>query len=205
MKKITLLLMTSILLLASTVEAQHDIDINAAGIFYKNFGIDYEYIIQDQMGVGLSFTYAQNTLGVKLDKDAKFSAIDIVPEFKFYSNPSQGGDQVYISSYLKYKNATWEDMMYKENTIETTYNLSFSGLALGFQGGFKKVFPSNFYIELSAGVGRYIITNWNDTANPKLKLSDAKNDTKNNTYADNFMYNWDFRFALGLGWRFGGY
>ena len=205
MKKITLIVVSFFLLIGTNVKAQHDLDINAAGIFYKNFGIDYEYIIKDQMGAGLSLTYAQNTLGMKLDDGVDFSAFEIVPEFKFYPNPSNGGDKMYIGGYIKYKSATWKDMSYQlAGEDEELFDMSYSGVAVGFNLGYKMIFASGFFVEASAGAGRFLITNWDDTGDAKLKLSDAENDTRNNTYADNFMFNWDVRFALGLGWRFGG-
>lgn len=184
----------------SIVKAQHDIDINAAGIFYKNFGIDYEYVINDQIGAGLSFTYAQNTLGMSIPSGVDFSAFEIVPEFKFYPTPSQGADKFFVSAYLKYKSAKWEDMSYLINKEEAFYDMTYSGTAMGFQLGYKMLFRSSFYLEASVGMGRYLFTNWDDTGDKKYKLSDDEN----NDYNDNFMFNWDLRFALGLGYRFGG-
>ena len=180
------------------LKAQHDFDINAAGIFYKNFGIDYEHIFNDQVGVGLSYTYSQNTLGMSIPSGAKFSASDIVPEFKYYPIPSQGGDRLFISIYLKYKMATWKDMTY--NSDQTYYDLSFNGMAMGFQLGYKMLFRSSFYIEPSIGMGRFLFTNWDDTADKKLQLSKSEN----NDYTDDFMFNWDLRFAISIGYRIGG-
>ena len=186
--------------IGSTVDAQHDIDINAAGIFYKNFGIDYEYVINDQTGAGLSFTYAQNTLGMSIPSGVDFSAYEITPEFKFYPIPSQGADKFFVSVYLKYKSAKWEDMSYMLNNEETFYDLTYSGTAMGFQAGYKMLFRSNFYMEASVGMGRYLFANWDDTGDKKYKLSEDEN----NDYNDKFLFNWDIRFALGLGYRFGG-
>ena len=189
--------------IGGTVNAQHDFDINAAGLFYKNFGVDYEYNIKDQMGIGLSFTYAQNTLGMALDDGVNFSTIDIVGEHKFYPNPSNGGDRFYISLYIKYRTSSWKDMSYTSANLEKKYDMSFQGMAVGFQTGYKKVFPSGIYFEGSIGAGRYLFTKWDDTADPSHNLSDKNNDYKNNEFVDHFMFNWDVRFALSLGWRFG--
>ena len=189
-----------LLLLSPSLKAQHDLDINVLGIFYKNLQLDYEYVVNDQMGVGLSLMYGQNTLDMDIPSGVDYSAFEVVPEFNFYPIPSQGADKLFITVYMKYKSAKWEDMSYMVNTDEKYYDLTYGGVAIGFQLGYKLLFRSNFYMQASVGMGRYLFTDWDDTGDKKLKLSEADN----NEYHNDFIYEWDVRFALGLGYRFGG-
>ena len=186
--------------LSSSLKAQHDVDINVLGIFYKNLQIDYEYVVNDQTGVGLSLMYGQNTLDMDIPSGVDYSAFEIVPEFNFYPIPSQGVDKLFITVYMKYKSAKWEDMSYMVNAEEKYYDLTYGGVGIGFQLGYKLLFRSNFFLQASAGMGRYIFTDWDDTGDKKFKLSESEN----NEYRDDFIYEWDVRFALGLGYRFGG-
>ncbi len=55
-----------------------------------------------------------------------------------------------------------------------------------------------FYFETLFGAGRFLTTNWTS--------SDSNfDDDINDAWGGSSWYTWDFRFALNIGWRFGGY
>ncbi len=197
MKKIYLLSITIVLFLTSSVQAQHDVNINAIGLFFKNYGLGYEYVINDEMGAGASFNYVNGLWFGDLGTDISYSSFNIAPEFRFYFNPSDGADGFYFGGYAKYQTSTWGgNTGYDSNNNAVKYDYTFNGLALGMQTGKKWVTNSGFYFETLFGMGRFLTTSWSST-NPNFNPSD---DFENSSW-----YTWDFRFALNIGWRFGGY
>lgn len=202
MKRITLLTIALLFILTSSLKAQHDVNINVAGLLLKNYGLGYEYVINDEMGAAASFNFVNGGLFVDLTDDISYSSINFAPEFRFYTNPSDGGDGIFFAGYAKYQSSTWsfKDGIFTSSTGNSSlkdYDLNFSGVALGIQSGGKWVLNSGIFIESFFGVGRYLTTNWSS--------SDTDFDDQINDYEGLTWFSWDFRFSVAVGYRFGGY
>lgn len=210
MKKIILIAILIIFSVAS-VRAQHDVRVNAFGLFLKHYGVGYEYIINDELGTGVFINYSTGIpvpIMISYVSDAgdphgSYSVLTISPEFRFYTNPEDGADGFYFAGYLRYKSSEWVDLEYKLNGSSKIeyYNLNYNGLMAGFSFGKKWMTNSGLYIESYFGVGKSIIgkeTNSNYI---------VENDLITNGYIDKYSQysGWDFRFNISLGYRIGGY
>jgi len=217
MKKFTSLVLGLALLGGTSLKAQHDINANVLGAFFGNYGLGYEYVINDEMGAGISFNYATGFLGIDLDDvtDQTFSSFNIAPEFRFYFNPEDGADGFYFGGYMKYYTSTYGNMNYNLQTTTTNpngtttytskdvkYDRSYTGFAVGIETGRKWVTNSGFFFETMWGFGKFLGGSW-DISNAEVK---AKLDEDNYDFnADNPFAAWDMRLSIGIGWRLGGY
>ncbi|PCJ28528.1 MAG: hypothetical protein COA97_00835 [Flavobacteriales bacterium] len=213
MKKITGLLIAFFILTSIGLKAQHDVKINALALLFKSYGFGYEYVINDEMGAGISLSYA-NSFGFGLGdefSESSFSALKITPEFRFYFSPEDGADGFYFGAYIKYATVTWADLEYTfsiydpitftSTNFNTKYDLTFNGLAFGIQSGKKWVTNSGFFLETNFSFGRYLSgsVEYSNSAVATLfedNFSPAED-------AMNIWYTFDFGFALNIGWRFG--
>ncbi len=213
MKKILLAILI-LSISASSVVAQHDVKVNLFGAFFKDFGVGYEYIINDQLSAGVFINSVSGTpfLGVEQYFDGyegfNYSAFKISPEFRYYTSPDFGADKRYYSAYLRYSTENFTNLDYEsQNDITgeyTTMPYSFKNnrITVGLTTGSKWVLNSGIYIESLWGVGRSISTS------PTFSTPDAEDYIKG--YSDdlsNYDYysEWDFRLQISIGYRFGGY
>lgn len=212
MKKITGVLLV-LLFIFSTIglKAQHDVRLNILGAFFKNYGIGYEYLINDEMGAGISVNYATSFLGI--DGDGNFSSFNVAPEFRFYFNPEDGADGFYFGGYLKYAKVdfkglsanigtgtfdTWGNEIY----ADLPYDVNLNGFAFGIQSGKKWVTNSGFFFETNFGFGRYLTKSVSYTNSAVETYYDRTGNTGDED-ALNWMYTFDWRFAINIGYRFG--
>jgi len=200
MKKIALCIMTSVLAIG-TSEAQHDIKLNMLGVVFGNYGVNYEYVISPEMSAGGAVNYylfKTKTTGFSgEDNENKYVGFNFAPEFRFYFNPDDDAEGMYVGAYLKYRSATSDGWSYVDaqgNFAETTR--STNGLAFGILGGKKWVADAGFIFETYFGIGKYL------TNNVKFGSSEYE------TYWDQYptfevtgLSAIDVRLGLGIGWR----
>ena len=204
MKKIKLLFLASILF-PFIINAQHDVKVNAIGIFFKNYGVGYEYIINEEMGAGIDMNIVSGNVSLfsSFDSNVKHSSFSLTPNFKFYFSPDYGADGFYFEGYLKYKNMSDKNLVYHDGTRDINYDMGFSGVALGIATGKKWVTNSGFYFETLFGFGRFLTKSFSYSDS----YVEGKLKENNPSYEStlDFVYSWDLRFHLNVGWRFGGY
>ena len=206
-KRIKLLFLVSILF-PFVVNAQHDVNINAIGLFFQNYGLGYEYVINEGGGAGIDFNYATSKIYNPSKENNSYSSFSISPNYKFYFSPDYGADGYYFEAYLKYKTTT-DGLVYSENTgsgYEThAYDLKSSGLGLGIALGKKRITNSGSYMITLFGIGRFVTQNFSFSDADVEAMVKKNNPNYKDVLSKEFLYTWDFRVHLGVGWRFGGY
>ena len=189
----------------STLMAQHDVKINALGVFFKNYSVGYEYIINDEMSGGLSINYAAGSWLLEALNDiegtnTQYSSFSLTPEFRYYTNPDFGADKRYFGAYLIYEGVSWDNLTvydYDNNSKEITYNMKNTGIGIGIMSGQKWVTNSGIYIETLIGFGRFMSSN--------TTISDPRAAEIIDLTEYGYISAWDFRFQIGVGYRIGGY
>jgi len=212
MKKLLVTIVT-VFIFSSSLLAQVDVKVNAFGLFFKNYGMGAEYIINDEISAGAFINYdSYRDLGIFLDvlsggsANTVYSSFTFSPEFRYYINPEDGADNRYFSAYLRYQSANWTDLETgipdpQGNNIETLYDVDNKGFAIGIGAGKKWVTNSGLYFETYYGVGKFLtnsITYSNSAVENKMK-------TNGNEDEYEFYAQWDLRFHISIGYRFGGY
>ena len=195
-KKHFILLCLFIMVLGvSTTRAQQDINVNVLGLFFRNYGLGYEYSINEESSFAASFNYVDG-FWFDFSNDIIYSDFNITPEYRFYFKPSESTDGFYVGAYIKYQTAAFGDLrFYDDNGKVEFYNLNFNGLALGIETGKKWVSHRGFYFETLFGFGRFIISDW----------STSKKNIPTVDFDKNPLYSFDFRMSLNIGWRFKDY
>ena len=195
-----------------SLNAQHDVKTNFIGLLFKNYGLGYEFIINDEMGAGLSFSYSKSLLGFDT-KD--YSSLNITPDFRFYTNPEDGADGFYFGGYLNYAKVGIDNLSLSLST-ETTdangyttvtyadvpYNYTLTGIALGIELGRKWVTNSGVFFETNFGIGRYLTTS-HSYSNSRVKDYYETTDSRGFEEGMDWFYTFDYRFGLNIGYRFG--
>ena len=183
--------------------AQQDIRVNALGLFFKNYGLGYEYIINDEIAAGVYINVSNGSLLLNAINDINgsdygYSSVSIMPEFKYYYNPDFGADNRYFGAYLIYQNVSWNKLTaYDDNNNEIKYDMNNTSYGIGVLTGQKWVTNSGIYIESLIGIGKFF-TSSIDFSDPNVE---QYVDTKSYKYVSSY----DFRFQVSVGYRIGGY
>ena len=199
-----------ILLFTTSLYAQHDIKANFFGLGFNNYGMGYEYIINDEMAAGIFIDYSENsiysnliTYGIDGDpfstEGYQYYRFCISPEFRFYSSPDYGADKRFFSFYARYKNTVYNDISFYEPNNEIKYGTINKQFGIGVATGQKWITNSGIYFETYLGIGRMIVSNlvYDNTY--------VENELNNGSYEHVYESFWDVRFHLSVGYRIGGY
>jgi hypothetical protein len=188
----------------SSLMAQHDVKINALGLFFRNYSAGYEYIINDEISAGISTNFAKGSWLLQAmngidGSSTTYSGFSITPEFRYYTNPDFGADKRYFGAYLIYEGVSWGDLTVYDydNSNTITYDMSNTGIGIGIIGGQKWVTNSGIYFESLLGFGRFMSSN--------ITISDTRANEIINLAEYDFISGWDLRFQIGIGYRIGGY
>ena len=212
MKKI---LIIALLISGSTLKAQHDVSVDVLGFAFSKYGLGYEYALNPNNSVGMNINFtnknmfddgiSNNPIYANLDKEYKYSEMNIVPEYKAFLTPNKGSDGVYMGIYGKFRTSKASGNSFTDttgvNTIKTT-DVSTTGLALGAMAGYKWKTSGAMFFEATVGIGKFLVNN--------VKYSDAlaENDSSFDEndyipYIGNTL-SVDLRIALKIGIRIGG-
>ncbi len=210
MKKFILLF--SIIISASTMIAQHDIKVNALGLFFKHYGLGYQYNINAQFSAGVFINYSANPNILSVENfysdlhginNASRSDFSFSPEIRYYLYPTFWADSRYIGAYFRYRTGEWKDLYYMDSSYskELYYNMNYSNYVIGILTGYKWLTSSGIYIETYTGFGRAV------GYTTELSTTYAENHfEKNGGLAEyEFLSSWDLRFQIAVGYRIGGY
>ncbi|MCK5846008.1 MAG: DUF3575 domain-containing protein [Bacteroidales bacterium] len=202
------LILTALVLIlsVSSVVAQHDIKTNLFGLFFKNYGLGYEYIINDEISVGAYYNYTNFKKYTDPEALIEGWGVDqngysISGEFRYYINPDFGADKRYIGAYGRYSETNLHDLNYYIGQDKFLFDMTYNGFILGVITGQKIVMNSGLYIETLIGIGKYISTN------TEFSDSNSEKYVVDNIGIEEYDYisKWDLRFQFAVGYRIGGY
>lgn len=200
MKKIKLLLGIVAMSLSLNLGAQHEVKTNVLGLLFNQFGATYEYVLEDNLGIGASISYFTPPSSFSYD----YSAFAFTPEVKYYIDPTRrDADKYFVGGYLKYRNTVADEYLltFDDDGNDLYIGQTTNGLAIGIMSGRKWVTKSGFTFETWAGFGRYLFTaeSYTDGYDPD-EADDIFGDLISS--ADD-LPSWDVRVGITLGWRFG--
>ena len=171
--------------------AQHEVKTNVLGLIFNQFGLTYEYVLDENMGILGSIAYFTPPSSFAYD----YAAISFTPEFRYYFNPDDDAEGYFVGGYLKYRNtSTDEYTSYQNDQGEiVTVGQNTNGVALGLTSGRKWVTRSGFMFETFVGIGRYLFVSESYT-----------NDYEPGEFEElvEDLPAWDFRLGASVGWRF---
>ncbi|MEQ9262516.1 MAG: DUF3575 domain-containing protein [Owenweeksia sp.] len=188
--------LSAILLVAFTCvslksNAQHEVKTNVLGLLFNQFGLTYEYVLDENMGILGSVAYFTPPSSFSYD----YTAISFTPEFRYYLNPDDDAEGYFVGGYLKYRNTSTDEYPGIDtsgfgftNVTQTT-----NGVALGITTGRKWVTRSGFMFETFVGFGRYLFVS--ETYSDDYEPGEFEN-------AVDDLPAWDFRLGASVGWRF---
>ena len=186
-----------------SIQAQFEIKINPIMTALGEADISGEYIINDALGVELSlqpffgksyeFSNLDGFVGKQSGMGEKLRA-------KYYYEPSDGGDEQYVSAFVSnLSNSIVRDFeSYNSNTqTDATYTETFkqSYIGIGFEYGYKLHIEPGFVLEFALGVGAYL------TNNSKIIIDPEDLDHKG--YDKKPQLPFFFSGKFGIGYRFG--
>jgi Protein of unknown function (DUF3575) len=208
------LIIAALIFSGVTLKAQHDISTDVLGFAFSKFGIGYEYAINSQNSVGIytSFT-SENLLGddKNLFGDIDYSEFNIMPEYKMFMTPNKGNDGIYAGIYGKYRSSNSKDNLYSgldpNNALvilSGKTDVSTTGLALGALLGYKWKTSGAFFLEVTAGIGKFLMddVSYSDSTVEGLTVTDFNEDDYIPYIGNKLPI--DLRLAVKVGLRFGG-
>lgn len=196
------------------VKAQHDISLDALGFAFSKYGIGYEYAINSKNSVGINvnftsknmFSDMKNQYSV-IDGDLDYSEMNIIPEYKSFFTPNKGNDGVYLGIYGKFRTSssagnTFATVVDTVPVIGQT-DVSSTGIALGAMVGYKWKTSGAMFLEVTAGVGKFLSTSVSYSNSIAEDLDESEfNEDDYIPYIGNELPV-DFRLALKIGIRIG--
>ena len=212
MKKIVI----AVLVLSGfAAKAQHDVSLDVLGFAFSKYGLGYEYALNSQNSVGINVNFTSKnmfddgkTQYSLLDGDINYSEMNIIPEYKYFATPNKGNDGIYIGVYGKFRTSNCTDNSYigfMDTTLVTgKTDVSTSGISLGALVGYKWKTTGALFLEVTAGVGKFLTTSVNYSDATAEKLDEQYfNEDDYIPYIGNSLAV-DLRLALKIGLRFGG-
>jgi len=214
------LMISALLISGLTLKAQHDISVDVLGFAFSKYGLGYEYGINPSNSVGINVNFSSKNMfddGISNNpiyaaKDGKYaySEMNIVPEYKAFFTPNKGNDGVYLGLYGKFRTSKAAGNTYSDTTgfVSTgnlkypTTDVSTTGLALGVMGGYKWKTSGVLFLEVTAGVGKFLMNN--------VKYSSVKAEDDPNFNQEDYVpyigsaLAVDIRIAVKIGIRIGG-
>lgn len=212
MKKIIIgaLLLTS----GFGLKAQHDISLDALGFAFSKYGIGYEYAINSKNSVGININFTSKNMFSDMknqytfiDGDMDYSEMNIIPEYKSFFTPNKGNDGVYMGVYGKFRTSSSAGNTYA--TVVDTIpvigktDVSTTGFALGAMVGYKWKTSGAMFLEVTAGVGKFISTSISYSDPIAEDLEDVEFDENDYIPYIGNDFPFDIRLALKIGIRIG--
>jgi|GEM_PF-1126968 len=187
------LIIAALVLSGFSLKAQHDISTDVLGFAFSKYGLGYEYLLNEQNSFGLNVNFTSKNMFsdmknqyTALDGDLNYSEMNIIPEYKSFLTPNKGNDGIYIGLYAKYRTSKSKDNSFiitdvtnaNYDALMPVYktDVSTSGFALGAMAGYKWKTSGAMFLEVTAGIGKFLSTNVK-YSNPKAEdLSDDELD-----------------------------
>lgn len=136
-----------ILILASlTATAQVDAKLNAGSLITLGLNASAEFPVAPRSSIAVGIARSSLDLTVN-DEGYEYRNLRVVPEYRYYFAPRLGQDRWFAGAYGKL-------IALRGRDVDNDREVRTKRAALGLMGGHKWVFPSNFVLELNAGLGR---------------------------------------------------
>lgn len=211
------LMIAALLISGLTLKAQHDISLDVLGFAFSKYGLGYEYAINSNNSVGINFNFSsKNLFDDGISNNATYALLDggeydysemnIIPEYKAFFTPNKGNDGIYLGLYGKIRTSKASDNTFTDTTglipVFAKTDVSTSGLALGVIAGYKWKTSGALFLEVTAGVGKFLTNS--------VKYSNALAENDANFDEDDYIpyigntLAVDLRLAVKIGIRIGG-
>ncbi len=212
------LIIASILLSSITLKAQHDISLDALGFAFSKYGIGYEYAINSSNSVGINVNFSTNNTFSDgknaysiIDGEIDYSEMNIIPEYKAFLTPNKGNDGVYFGLYGKFRTSSSSDNTYigidpNDNLLLVTgkTDVTSTGISLGAMLGYKWKTEGAIFLEVTGGIGKFIMNDVSFSASVVEGLTEAEfNEDDYIPFIGNELPV-DLRLAVKIGIRIGG-
>ncbi len=207
MKRLKLLVIAAFLTLSGF--AQHDIKLNITNVFLYEFNVNYEYLLNEYATLGGFGGYAYGFPGV--EEPNKYFYVG--PEFRYYVSPKNGADRFFIGLYSRVKvgssyltqteNGTPINDPFGYLSYYQTEEVDYFKLGLGVSLGGKWVTKTGFVYGVFGGIGRNVVSNYDETAFVNHESEFNPDSYYKDTYSDYDTQYWDFRIGFNVGWRLG--
>lgn len=187
------------------------LQLNLAPIASGIYSVNGEYAFSKNMSAVLTagymrlpFTYTLSTPTTFTQETNHMEGIMVAPEVRYYFDPNRrtGPDKWYVGAYLKLRsNGTGDDELINmvasvsdpfAEPEEVRYGASYFGLAPGFTVGYTYQFKGGFVINAFAGIGYYVVHNYEYTTDTPDPLISSVLE----------LITLDVRNGISLGWRF---
>ncbi len=195
--KIKSLLILMAVLFSMNATAQNELKMDFAGFLWGNYGLSYEKILSNQMGVGGSANYYVITFDSFGDDDGiEFTGFNVAPEFRFYFNSRNSNSGYFAGPYVKFGQTSSNLFPYVKDEQWVDGSRTNTTVALGLGFGRKWVAPAGFVFETYSGYGKYLVDN--------IEYENKEQEEEYKGY-DSAMsiFNFDWRVSVSVGWRFG--
>ncbi|MDF1672886.1 MAG: DUF3575 domain-containing protein [Vicingaceae bacterium] len=196
------------------LKAQHDISLDALGFAFSKYGVGYEYAINSKNSVGINVNFTSKNMFSDMknqysfiDGDMDYSEMNIIPEYKSFFTPNKGNDGVYMGIYGKFRTSssagnTFATVVDTVPVIGKT-DVSSTGIALGAIVGYKWKTSGAMFLEVTAGIGKFLSTSVSYSNSIAEDLDENEfNEDDYIPYIGNELPV-DFRLALKIGIRIG--
>jgi hypothetical protein len=206
--KIVGALFFSVLSLKS-LHAQQEITLNFSNVLFFETNVNYEYLLNENMGVMLNTGYVYGLPDVA--EPNKFFYIG--SEFRYYAVPKSEGDGFFVGAYTRYKNGFYPagqtergrpiGMPNQYLTLTQNATVNHEKLALGITFGSKWKSESGFVYGFCLGFGRNLISSYsyeNYQTNEEKFIPGTYELSYGTSQWDNAL--WDLRFGFNVGWQF---
>ena len=192
---------------SSTLAQHFDINLNVLNFAFSKYELGAEYGFNDKVAVGLNINTASKNMTEAGGE--KYSEFNIIPTFKYFSNPEKGDDGFYLGAFARYRSSASNDNKFStlDNNsipvIEKT-DVKSSAIGLGALTGYKWVASNGFIVEAEIGVGKLLsnsITISNSKADDETKNLTTDWDEKDYLPILGNKIPVDLRLALKIGYR----
>jgi hypothetical protein len=170
------LIIAALLLTGVTLKAQHDVSVDVLGFGFSKYGLGYEYAINSNNSVGINFNFTSKNMfddGISnnaayafIDGKYDYSEMNIIPEYKAFFTPQKGNDGIYMGLYGKIRTSkasgnTFTDTNLTTFTQYSKTDVSTTGFALGAMVGYKWKSSGALFLEVTGGIGKFLLNNVN--------------------------------------------
>ena len=174
------LVIAALLFTGFTVKAQHDVSVDVLGFAFSKYGLGYEYAINSNNSVGINFNLTSKNMfddGISnnpgyasVDGEYDYSEMNIIPEYKAFFTPEKGNDGIYMGLYGKIRTSKASGNTFTDTNLTATIDnplkhdktdVSTTGFALGAMVGYKWKSSGALFLEVTGGVGKFLVNNVN--------------------------------------------
>ncbi len=196
LKKLAFLFL--IIIIGSTgLNAQHEVKINALGLFYGNYGGAYEYGFAKKFGGNISASFYSTPVFLKKILDLGYKSKGINAELRYYAGKNTNSSGFFIGPYVKYIKRKYSGIPFVEASDFVQVNITdinINKIALGLVTGYKGIILNNLVLGGYLGLGYNIYSNRTFT-NPEITEKQKDSLPQGLTTVN-------FRIGINVGYRF---